>query len=520
MDLDRRQVIGGLYAEKARRSFAEFVRQAWHVLEPNGRAMLPNLGTSAIVEHLQAVGDGRITRLLIAISPGFGKSTLASVAFPAWMWARNPSWRVICASHAHLLAIQLAGRFRRVVESDWYRASFGVALSAERMDALETTDAGRRYAVGVNGALTGIRADAAIIDDSLNAVDATSERVIASTNEWFDAALSTRMDRGEEAPIVVIQQVLAENDLIGHLRARGGYEQLILPAEYDPRRRCVTSIWADPRTEDGELLAPEFQTRAYLDQQRATLGPYGYAKQFGQHAAPAEGGDIKRAWWRFFRMHEADVPVRPRPRGCDESPSLVAPRRADGSLDLDWLDVSVDATFGSLAAAADSVGLLVVGGKGQRRFVFDDGTRPMTFLDSVAAVKAAIVRSGAKRVLVEKKANGAAIIEQLTAAMAAGDLRDAKGKPMLVRVEAIEPEGGKVARAAAMTPAIAAGMVHLLDGAPWLEDLIGEHAMFPAGQHDDRVDALSQCLNFHGDAALDRVRALAGVGQKLVGGLR
>ena len=54
MDLDRRQVIGGLYAEKARRSFAEFVRQAWHVLEPNGRAMLPNLGTSAIVEHLQA----------------------------------------------------------------------------------------------------------------------------------------------------------------------------------------------------------------------------------------------------------------------------------------------------------------------------------------------------------------------------------------------------------------------------------------------------------------------------------
>ena len=45
----------------------------------------------------------------------------------------------------------------------------------------------------------------------------------------------------------------------------------------------------------------------------------------------------------------------------------------------------------------------------------------MAVIELGAAVKAAIVRSGAKRVLVEKKANGAAIIEQLTAAMAAGE---------------------------------------------------------------------------------------------------
>ena len=516
LDLDA--LRAAVHAEQARRSFLEFVRQAWHVLEPNGRPFMRSIGTDAIIDHLQAVGDGQIRRLLIAISPGFGKSTLASVAFPAWMWARSPAWRAICASHTYSLAVQLGQRFRRVIESDWYRAAFGLELVTERIDALENSATGRRFATGVGGALTGFRGDCGIIDDSLNAIDATSETAIATANEWFDTALSNRLDRGDVAPIVVIQQVLAENDLIGHLRARGGWEELVLPAEFDPARRCVTSIWRDPREVKGELLAPQLQSQAYLDEQKVTLGSYGYAKQFQQLAAPQEGGRIKRAWCRFFRLHETDAPVRARPHGCDGSASLVIGRKASGDLDLDWIDVSVDATFGALTDKADAVGLLIVGGKGQRRFVFDDASKPRGFGESVAAIRDALVRSGARRVLIEKKANGAAIIEQLTTEIAAGQLKDARGRTMLAKVEPIEPEGGKASRAAAMEPAIEAGMVHLLDGAPWLEAFVGEHAMFPAGAHDDRVDALSQVMIFHADAALDRARALLGVGRAIAGG--
>jgi predicted phage terminase large subunit-like protein len=60
----------------------------------------------------------------------------------------------------------------------------------------------------------------------------------------------------------------------------------------------------------------------------------------------------------------------------------------------------------------------------------------------------------------------------------------------------LNPEGGKVARAAAVSPLIEAGKVYLPhpDYAPWVGDFIEECAAFPNGAHDDRVDAMTQAL--------------------------
>ena len=43
----------------------------------------------AVAEHLQAVCDGEIRRLLINIPPRCSKSSLTSVAFPAWVWSQR-----------------------------------------------------------------------------------------------------------------------------------------------------------------------------------------------------------------------------------------------------------------------------------------------------------------------------------------------------------------------------------------------------------------------------------------------
>jgi hypothetical protein len=56
---------------------------------------------------------------------------------------------------------------------------------------------------------------------------------------------------------------------------------LCLPAEFEPERRCATSIgWSDPRQESGELLWPEKVSRADLDGLKTTLGSYRYAAQY------------------------------------------------------------------------------------------------------------------------------------------------------------------------------------------------------------------------------------------------
>jgi Terminase RNaseH-like domain len=62
---------------------------------------------------------------------------------------------------------------------------------------------------------------------------------------------------------------------------------------------------------------------------------------------------------------------------------------------------------------------------------------------------------------------------------------------------AVNPDGGKIARAAAVSPQIESGNVYLPHPAiaPWVEGLIEECTSFPNAAHDDQVDALTQALN-------------------------
>lgn len=505
-------------AARAKQSLAEFTRQAWHVIEPNGRPFVSNMGSDAVIEHLDALGRGQIKRLGVAVSPGTGKTSLCSVAYPAWMWARNPHWRTICASHAHALAKSIAAKFLRVVTSDWYLASFGIRLQSDALQALLTEESGSRAALGVGGALTGLRADSGIVDDSLNAIDAQSKDRVNEVNTWFDTAFCTRFDGGENSPIVVVQQRLDVNDLIQHVRELG-YEILELPARFDPDRRCKTSIWVDNRQTKGQILAPEIHSEAFLDEQLRILRPIGFAKQYQQAPGVEEGNQFKVGMWNWCALRQQEAsPLRP--KGARTSPPHILARREDGTLDLDLLCVTVDATGGSKSDDASALGLLTYGKKGQRRFVLEDSTEgPKTFLESVADIIAALKRAVAMAgrqprtvVLVEKKALGQGAIEKLEKALADGDIKDQWGKPIVAKVQAFEPtgRGDKPQRAAAMETDIDAGLIHLMDGAVWVPGFVEEFGLFPKGTRDDRVDALSQAeLEF--SAAPDpnaRMRAL------------
>jgi predicted phage terminase large subunit-like protein len=84
--------------------------------------------------------------------------------------------------------------------------------------------------------------------------------------------------------------------------------------------------------------------------------------------------------------------------------------------------------------------------------------------------------------LIEDKANGPAVIQML--------------QHEIPGILAVNPEGGKMARAAAVSPVIEAGNVYLPHPqiAPWVTGFIEECAAFPNGAHDDQVDAATQAL--------------------------
>lgn len=474
-------------AEAARRSLREFVRQAWHVVEP-AMPYMHGWHIDAICDHLQAVTRDEIDRLLITIPPGHAKSLLVSVLWPAWTWATNPAERSLFGSYSMDLAVRDSVRCRDLIESDWYRTTFAPDWSlkddSNAKDWFQNTASGFRVSLSVGGQSTGLRGNLVVVDDPLNVKRASSAIEREGAIRWWDVAMSSRFNDMRRQRRVIIMQRLHEQDLAGHVLAQGGYEHLNLPTRFEEKRRCVTyvrkpegrtELFRDPRTVENELLFPSLFTPAVVEQAEKDLrGDF-----FGQHQQrplPATGGTFKKAWWRFWKPDGTGADVSPRPDGCYEGPARPIPER------FDRVVISLDANFkGVQSKGNDPVVFVVVGCKGADRFVLDRVRLFVGFTETLSAFRLLVKKfPKAYRKLVEEKANGAAIIESLQAEIGG--------------IVPIDPEGGKEARASAVAPQVESGNVYLPDGAPWLDEWVDEFATFPKGAHDDQVDALSQAL--------------------------
>ena len=265
-----------LRAEKARRNFHEFVVQAWPVLEP-ATPFVNGIHVEAICAHLQAVAEGRISNLIINVPPGHAKSLLTGVFWPAWVWIDGPQTRWLFASYAANLSIRDSLKCRRLIESDWYQQNWGaryqLSTDQNQKQRFENDSTGYRIATSVGGSATGERADIVVVDDPHSVDQAESEAERRTAVEWFNGTMSTRLNDFATGHKIVIQQRLHEADLTGDLLAKGGFELLCLPAEFEPERRCTTSIdWTDPRTVAGELLWPAKVTAAHLQALKVSLG--------------------------------------------------------------------------------------------------------------------------------------------------------------------------------------------------------------------------------------------------------
>ena len=183
--------------EGARRYFKEFIRCAWPYVEP-ARSFIANWHTDAMAEHLQAMSQGQITRLLITVPPGHAKSLTVSVLWPAWQWLQNPRWRAICTAYDLDLATRDSVRCRALLASDWYQETFRPAwkFAGDQNEKgwFENDQKGFRMALGVGGKGTGFRGDCLIIDDPLNAKKQHSEAALNEVVFWYDQVMYSRLN--------------------------------------------------------------------------------------------------------------------------------------------------------------------------------------------------------------------------------------------------------------------------------------------------------------------------------------
>ena len=438
--------------------FLLFLRRSLLTVNPGG-CYSHNWHIAAIAEYLHAAARGEITRLIINLPPRMLKSTMISVAWPAWLLGQNPRQRLMVASYAQTLATKHSTDCRLVMQSDWYRRIFPeTRLSDEQneKDRFATTQRGQRLAVSVGGAAVGEGGNILIVDDPLNPLQATHVNQREAANAWFDHTFASRLDDKKTGCIVVVMQRLHPDDLSGYLLAKGGWEHLCLPAIAPTASTIRMGKFSYTRSA-GEALHAAREDKELLKRTQQEMGSFNFAAQYQQAPQKISGSVVKPTWfWRF---------------------DLAECSRNGGRIVQSW-DTAMKIGLGRDASACAT--FLERDGV---HYLIDMLAAQMEYPALKRAVVAQAERFAPEVILIEDKASGQSLLQ---------DLRAETNLPVLAQM----PDADKMSRLLRVTPMMEAGKVALPKFAPWLAALEEELVSFPDARHDDQVDAISQYLNW------------------------
>ncbi|MGN8022274.1 phage terminase large subunit [Phyllobacterium sp. 22229] len=434
-----------------------FVREAWHILEPEQK-LVWNWHLDAICDHLEAVTQGRINRLLINVPPGSSKSLLVSVMWQAWEWSIGKrTMRYLTTAFNDGPVKRDTRKCRDLLMSDWFQSLWPeVKLNRTGETSFSNTSTGNREGISF-GSLTSQRGNRLVIDDPHSTETAESPVERVATTRKFREGAQNRLNDQEADAIVVVMQRLHDEDVSGVIKKLGmEYVHLMLPMEFEPERRCSTSIgFIDPRSEDGELLDPVRFPREVVEKLKRDMGAYAYAGQYQQRPTPREGGLFKREWFSGKIVNQAQ-------------PGTVWVRHWD----LAATKKVTAARTAGVKLGRQPDGTFVVGHVVK---IQEEGLAVRTLIQTQAEVDGQDVRIS----LPKDPGQAGKVQSQDMVKMLAG-----------YKVTAESETGDKTVRAEPFASQCEAGNVFLVQGA-WNDDYLDELCMFPGGAFKDQVDASS-----------------------------
>lgn len=482
--------------------------------------------------------------------PGTLKSTIVMVCANAWIWLWEPRFSFGALSGIDANVGRDSRACRDLVRSSWYRETFRIAWidhdcdpelgdepdieiksDADAVEAWATTAGGKRLSRTFLRGLTGTHVDGIFADDPDDAdkVYGEADRV-RPQNRWT-RAIANRVNDEHRSIRRVMQQVVHPEGMTTYLLSLQrwapatpkGWMRFCIAAEYGYGPESAPQEtpwgWRDWRTTKGQTMHPRLSA-GVLAHARLNM-PGGYEWQYNQNedAGSIGSGMFERRHARFFLLQGMPMPTRRRPEGCVQRGEM--PPRIVKLGDIDRKTLSIDAA-NSLdpkpGAKVSAVGLVVGGCLAEERLWLDDRTRVLGVSATYRAVFEICAAWDLDEILVELKALGSGVIDELTRSIRRGwylDEHDAKvplvgpdGKAIRARVKAVTPgKEDKVQRAHAWLPSWEQGLVLVMDGADWLypqvdenrktldEGTIGEVCSFPASRRKDRVDSWSQFMS-------------------------
>lgn len=486
-----------------RESLAAFAKAAIKVLEPTTRI---DWGwyLDAICLHLEACErglrgvDGGLTRLVINVQFRALKSTVVGVIFPAWLWLRNPSLRILSASRTDRLSVRDSTAMRRLINSELYQQLIGGAWALEEDENqkhnFRTTDGGKRTAT-FRGGGTGEGGEVLIADDILSIDDRFSPVEIAHANAWLEGEFFTRQNDPARSVVILNMHRLSVDDPSAGAIARG-WPLLSLPTEFDPTNRVPPTPlgWTDPRTEAGETLLPDRWTPAVVSELKATLGEFFEAicnqRPMGRGGAVLGSMDDVHRW----------------------TPGLAPPDRAMPQLSIDPSLKDLDPT--KPRAKRSRVGIVGGAHLGARLWILSaraDFMGPVALEDELKRLRLGDGITPPVQpvgpIWIEDEAAGPAIMSAL--------------RPMIPGLIPVDPGNGygggsKFERFVAIAHLVRSGAVLFPPRGlrPDVDALIAMILSYPNVPYDDSIDAFTQLVRMtmlephQGKNSIDRMRAM------------
>lgn len=422
---------------------------------------------------LMQIEDGAKDRIAVSMPPRFGKSQMISIYYPAWYLGKHPDHKVIMASHTADLAVDMARKVRNLMQSDVYQEIFPnvkIAADAKAAGKWNTSKGGEFFATGVGGALAGRGAHLAIIDDPLSEQDlkAGNTTSLDVVYEWFRAGLRTRLMPGGR--LAILHTRWHQRDLIGRLTKDAvlnpdadQYEIFEFPAILE-----YPNPAADPEspTYDTEApsvlqksLWPEQWTLESLLRTKASMPAWQWNAQYQQTPTAQEAAIIKRddiRWWTKENPPAVDYTVQ----AWDTA--LTTKERSDYSVCQTW----------GVWKNEDGVDNVILLNRVKGKYEFPELKR--TALQQVKDWEP-------DTVIIETKASGQPLVDEM--------------RRSGIYVQEFSPGKGqdKIARVNAISDMFTSGQVWVPE-TWWASEVVEELVSFPAGEHDDDVDACTLAL--------------------------
>jgi predicted phage terminase large subunit-like protein len=503
--IDPRKQLEDLDRVECQDSLYEFYKRAWKFIDPS--PWRDSWAIDAMCEHLQAVVDGQIRRLILNCPPRIGKSNLTAVSFPAWTWAQplksptsGPGVAFLHASYSNNLSLRDSVKCRRLIESPWYRSLWGnrFSLTSDQntKSRFSNDRGGERLITSISAGITGEGFSIGIVDDANSAGEAFSDAATHEVIAWWDQVMPTRLNDPATGAFIIIQQRLAENDLTGHIleKSVGDWTHLMLPMRYEPERSFISTIgWKDPRTTPGELLWPERFNEEAVTLLEQSMGPMISSGQLQQRPEPAGGGIIKREYWQLWDR--------------DAFPAM------------DFILASLDTAY-TVKTANDFSALTVWGIFSESTIarpnrMFGPDGHPMDYDRGYAeaAPKVMLMFAWQERLelhqLVKKVAETCKAMKVdllIIEGKAAGHSVDQEIRRLYgdekFGVQLFDPKSqDKLSRLVSVQHLFAEGIIYAPDR-KWADMVMGQVSQFPYAKHDDLTDTVSQAIRHLRDIGL------------------